>query len=571
MSGAIESGPIAERWMGRLQDCHPEFGELREQWNHEANSSALEWVGRSNIPLDAQMLALAEVLGLRVADDLTDYKPSLKFVERIPIGFARQHQLIGFDSGDESLLVAVSTPAAMARLDVVSRFLGCRVQPIVAHSENILAAINRAYEQRTGQAQAVIDTLDSGNLLAEIEALNSREDLLDVADRAPVIKLVNMLLFDAVKGDASDVHIQPYEDRLVIRLRIDGMLFNAFEIPKRLQDEVVSRIKVIGGMDIAERRLPQDGRSTVKVGSRTIDLRIASLPTCFGERVVIRLLDKSARVYTLGDLGMDAVTHGRFGELIKLEHGLILVTGPTGSGKSTTLYAGLKQIDWRNRNVVTLEDPIEYQLQGISQTQISDKKGMTFASGLRHVLRQDPDIIMVGEIRDRETAVMAIQSALTGHLVFSTLHTNDSASAVTRLLDLGIEPYLVASSVIVVLAQRLVRKVCVHCEQEVAASATDLSWLGLDGVAQSGISLKHGVGCKNCRQTGYSGRLGLFELLVVDDAVRDQVQSRANASQIRDVALSHGMRRLREDGRAKVLAGLTTIEEVERVTMRATS
>ena len=414
--------------------------------------------------------------------------------------------------------------------------------------------------------------MDRSEVLSQLESLAGREDLLDVSGRAPVIKLVNLILFEAVKGGASDVHIQPYESRLVVRFRIDGILFDAFDVPKPLQEEVVSRIKVIGKMNIAEKRLPQDGRATVQVGDRRIDLRIASLPGSHGERVVLRLLDKSARLYTLPEIGMDREVLVRFREAIRLEHGLVLVTGPTGSGKSTTLYGALQEINSRESNIVTLEDPIEYQIDGISQTQINTKKGLTFAAGLRSVLRQDPDVIMVGEIRDHETAVMAIQSALTGHLVFSTLHTNDAASAVTRLLDLGIEPYLVSSSLLAVMAQRLVRKVCSDCAEQRPATPAETAFLGIgpnnrEGEApaepktagdcpnfseparkngtvplSAGGLLTHGRGCSNCRETGYRGRVGVFELLMVDDPVRSKIQDRSNASEIRDVALTHGMR-----------------------------
>jgi general secretion pathway protein E len=321
-------------------------------------------------------------------------------------------------------------------------------------------------------------------------------------------------------------------------------------------------------MNIAEKRLPQDGRATVQVGDRIIDLRIASLPTSFGERVVVRFLDKSARLYTLGELGMDAETLTRFRRLIKLEHGLLLVTGPTGGGKSTTLYAALQEINSKDLNVLTLEDPIEYQLDGISQTQINQKKGLTFASGLRNVLRQDPDIIMVGEIRDHETAVMAIQSALTGHLVFSTLHTNDAASAVTRLLDLGIEPYLVASSVIAVVAQRLVRKICPKCKSERRYTPDEMRVLGIDPDVVGKGAFFAGAGCDACRQTGYQGRIGIFELLEIGDHVRDLIQQRANASRIRAAAVDRGMKVLHADGLEKAGRGTTTLEEVVRVTMR---
>lgn len=324
----------------------------------------------------------------------------------------------------------------------------------------------------------------------------------------------------------------------------------------------------MGKMNIAEKRIAQDGRATVQVGDRVVDLRLASVPTSFGERIVIRLLDKSQRLYTLDDLGMDRRTLTGFQGLIRQEHGLILATGPTGSGKSTTLYAALQEINSKTRNILTLEDPIEHQLPGISQTQVSEKKGMTFASGLRSVLRQDPDVIMVGEIRDRETAVMAIQSALTGHLVFSTLHTNDSASAVTRLMDLGIEPYLVASSLIGVLAQRLVRQVCHECGQPYEPDPEELSQFGLQAHDLEDSHLKRGVGCDHCRQTGYRGRVGIFELLSIHEPIRRLIQSRATASEIKAAAAAAGMTTLVDDAIIKMTSGVTTVEEVNRVDVR---
>ncbi|MFP4145640.1 MAG: GspE/PulE family protein [Phycisphaeraceae bacterium] len=467
------------------------------------------------------------------------------FLDRFPIGFARRHALLGLASSNGHLPVAVSDLAALDQLDAVARETGKPVHPVLTDRPRILAAINAAYGDRHVEVDSVVDSIDRDEVLGELEDLAGREDLLDSGGRAPVIKLVNMVLFEAVKQQASDVHVQPYEDRLVVRMRVDGVLDNVFDLPKSVQEEMVSRVKVMGRMDIAEKRLPQDGRATVQLGDRQIDLRIASLPTSFGERVVIRLLDKSARLYHLDELGMDAATLDRFRTMIGAEHGLVLVTGPTGSGKSTTLYGSLLELNSLEKNILTLEDPIEYQLEGISQTQISLKKGMTFAMGLRNVLRQDPDIIMVGEIRDRETATMAIQSALTGHLVFSTLHTNDAASAVTRLLDLGIEPYLVASSVVGVLAQRLVRRICPAC---------------------------HGRGdCDRCRDTGYRGRVGLFELLTISDRLRGLVGDRATASHIKAAGVEEGMKTLHDDGQEKIAAGLTTADEVVRVTSRSTA
>ena len=490
------------------------------------------------------------------------------FVEHISIQYARRHKLLGLRRDNGVMPVAIADPGDRDVLDVLSRYLGVQVQPMFVDEADVSAAINRAYEARDGQAEQFIEHLDDESVDALIDQAAQRDDLLETDGLAPVIKLVNLLLFEAVKANASDLHIQPYEHQVVIRQRIDGVLFDVSPLPKHLQDEVASRFKVIGGMNIAERRLPQDGRSTVQLGDRVIDLRMSSVPTSFGERIVVRLLDKSAELYTLEEVGMDPFTLDQFRALIGIEHGLILLTGPTGSGKTTTLYAALTEIDAKPRNIMTLEDPIEYQLPGISQMQVNPRKGMTFASGLRSVLRQDPDIIMVGEIRDHETAVMAIQSALTGHLVFSTLHTNDSASAVTRLLDLGIEPYLVASSVAGVMAQRLVRRVCRRCARENGLDPEQLHRLGFDSHSTDTDQVRHGVGCEVCRKTGYKGRVGLFELLNVNDAIRGLIQNREPAGPIKEAAIKAGMRTLRTDGLNKVLRGLTTAEEVVRVTTR---
>ena len=499
-----------------------------------------------------------------------DRPASAEFIERIPIAFARRHGLLGLADDGPRLPVAVSSvdPLSLQQLQVVARFLGRPVRPVMTSADDVQAAINAAYGQRTGQAAAVIKGLERDTVLGEVSRLGDadREDLLDAEGRAPVIKLVNLILFEAVKGHASDVHVQPYERTLVVRLRVDGVLHDAFEVPKVLQDEVVSRFKVMGKMNIAERRLPQDGRASVQVGEQVVDLRLSSLPTRFGERVVIRLLDKTRRLLDLVELGMDGETLARFRAMVAAEHGMVLVTGPTGSGKTTTLYGALGELDATARNIITLEDPIEYGIEGISQTQVSDKKGMTFASGLRTVLRQDPDVIMVGEIRDRETADMAVQSALTGHLVLSTLHTNDAATAVTRLLDLGIEPFLVASSVNGVLAQRLVRRVCPACARPATPTAAELARIGIPPEADVS-GLRAGTGCDQCRGTGHRGRLGLFELLTVDEAVRRDVAAVAPASQIAATAVAGGMRSLHADGIARALAGLTTLAEVARVTM----
>ena len=490
------------------------------------------------------------------------------FVERIPIQFARKHQVLGLRCSDHRMDIAITSNTEKDVLDILTRYFGTPMRVTTSSEPVLLTAINKAYESRDGQADNFIEHMDNESADSLIQRFASRQDLLETDGLAPVIQLVNLLLFEAVKAKASDLHIQPYEQEVVVRQRIDGVLFDMKPIPKHLQDEVASRFKVIGGMNIAERRLPQDGRSTVRLGDRVIDLRMSSVPTSCGERIVVRLLDKSAELYSLEDIGMDKYTLERFRDLIGVEHGLILLTGPTGSGKTTTLYAALQQIDATQRNIMTLEDPIEFQLPGISQMQVNPRKGMTFASGLRSVLRQDPDVIMVGEIRDQETAVMAIQSALTGHLVFSTLHTNDAASAVTRLMDLGIEPYLVASSVVGVMAQRLVRRVCTQCKQPYVPDDEHWQRLGFDTSGTDTSQIAQGDGCDACRQTGYRGRVGLFELMPVDETLRDLIQNREPAGAIKDIAVKSGMRTLRADGLTKILKGQTTANEVVRVTVR---
>ncbi|TWT82579.1 Type II secretion system protein E [Planctomycetes bacterium CA13] len=508
---------------------------------------------------------LSTRLAIPIESSLDSWTVSAAFLKTIPIGHARGHGVIGLvpqstdtDDHQDHIVLALSRTDAWAQRDILSRRLGVDVSVILATEETVQSKIDSAYSDRGSNASGVLDTIETDQLADQLALLSSREDLLDSNTRAPVIQLVNQLLFDAVVAGASDVHVQPYENHLQVRQRVDGVLFDTFEIPKTIQEEVLTRIKVLGRMNIAEKRLPQDGRATVQLGSRVVDLRIASLPTSHNERIVIRLLDKSARRYTLDDLGMPDSMRSRWQNLIGVDHGLILVTGPTGSGKSTTLYSALQSLNSTQANILTLEDPIEYQLDGISQTQINEKKGLTFASGMRSLLRQDPDIIMVGEIRDAETANMAIQASLTGHLVFSTLHTNDAASAVTRLLDLGVQPYLVASSLVASLAQRLVRTLCTKCRVRKPNAQTDEP----NGQTNEAIP----VGCPACRQTGYSGRVGLFELLVVDEACRQHIQNRSGATQIRDAAIASGMTLLASDGRDKIRQGFTTLEEVVRVT-----
>jgi general secretion pathway protein E len=396
--------------------------------------------------------------------------------------------------------------------------------------------------------------------------LDEPQDLLDATDEAPIIRLVNSVLFQAVRQRASDIHFESFERGLVVRYRIDGVLYPVLTPPKHLQASIIARLKIMAGLNIAEKRLPQDGRFAIRTSGKDVDLRVSVLPTSHGERVVLRLLEKENRLLNLSEMGFAKERLSVIHQLIQLAHGIILVTGPTGSGKTTTLYAALSHINAPDKNIITVEDPVEYQLLGIGQMQVNPKINLSFAAGLRSILRQDPDVIMIGEIRDRETAEIAIHASLTGHLVFSTLHTNDAASAATRLIDMGIEPFLVASSVVAVLAQRLLRKICADCKRPYQASADELNRLDLPpGTKQT---LYRGAGCAACSQTGYRGRTGIFELMVLDDEIRRLIGTKADSSVIKQAAVAHGMVTLKQEGAERVIQGHTTMEEVMRITQQ---
>ena len=494
---------------------------------------------------------------------------STEFVQAVPATYAQHHSLVAIktDADNGELTVVLSKPLDVAALDNVSKMTGMPVRVGIATRAVITAAIDLAYEQRTTVIEEVAEELDSQNLDRLVDEVASSDDLLDVVNRPPVIRLVNDMLFRALQLRASDIHVHPYEAKIQIRYRIDGILYDTLSLNRNVLPLVVSRIKVMAGMDIAERRMPQDGRCSVRLGQREIDLRISTIPTSFGERCVLRLLDKSSGILTLNQLGLWEDDLKKFDSLLGRTHGIIFVTGPTGSGKSTTLYACLNRINSAEKNVMTIEDPIEYQLEGISQMQVASKKGVTFVNALRHVLRQDPDVIMVGEVRDAETARMAIQSSLTGHLVFSTIHTNDSAGAISRLLDLGVEPYLVSSSLIAIMAQRLVRKVCPDCRKDYKPTPRELRELGLGDVPiRADAQFYIGAGCDKCFRTGYRGRTGIYELMLVNEEIQNLVYQRTSAGTIKKSALEAGLQTLRMDGARKVLAGITTIPEVLRVT-----
>ncbi len=493
-----------------------------------------------------------------------------EFIHSVPATYAQHHSLVGLkdeaDNENGELTVVLSRPLDIAALDNISKMTGMPVRAAFATRAAITAVIDVAYEQRTTVIEEVAEELDSQNIDQLVDEASSSDDLLDVVNRPPVIRLVNDILFRALQLRASDIHVHPYEDKIQIRYRIDGILYDTLSLNRNVLSLIVSRIKVMAGMDIAERRMPQDGRCSVRLGQREIDLRVSTVPTSYGERCVLRLLDKSSGILTLDQLGLWKDDLERFDSLLGRTHGIIFVTGPTGSGKSTTLYACLNRINSAAKNVMTIEDPIEYQLGGISQMQVATKKGVTFVNALRHVLRQDPDVIMVGEVRDAETARMAIQSSLTGHLVFSTLHTNDSAGAISRLLDLGVEPYLVSSSLIAIMAQRLVRRVCPDCKKEYKPTPRELRELGLGDISQQDTEFYLGSGCENCFQTGYRGRTGIYELMLINEEIQNLIYQRTSAGAIKKVSLDAGLQTLRMDGARKVLAGITTIPEVLRVT-----
>jgi len=505
--------------------------------------------------------ALSIQLDIPFLTNLSEDELDKDLVASIPISFLKKNIIIPFKRENGTIKVAVADPLNLDPLDDLKVFLGADMDLYIAEPLTIFNAINMAYETHREAAEQVIEELSEDT----ISGIDEPIDLIDVVDEAPIIKLINSLLFRAVKERASDVHFEPFEREIIVRFRIDGVLHNIMGLPKRFHPSITSRIKIMSSLNIAERRLPQDGRIGLKIAGKDIDIRVSIIPTSFGERVVLRLLDKSGYLLQLSEIGLSRELEEKFRKLIRLPHGIILVTGPTGSGKTTTLYAALTDINSPDKNIITIEDPVEYQIKGIGQMQVNPKIDLTFAKGLRSILRQDPDVIMVGEIRDLETAEIAIQASLTGHLVFSTLHTNDSAGAITRLIDMGIEPFLVSSSVVAIMAQRLVRLLCPFCKKEYTPTSMELMDFGL-----SPEDLKGPVympqGCEKCMHTGYRGRTGIYELLIVNDHIRDMILKNVNSQSIKNKAIEMGMKTLRMDGAEKILKGITSIEEVLRVT-----
>ncbi|MFC1807543.1 GspE/PulE family protein [Candidatus Omnitrophota bacterium] len=507
-----------------------------------------------------------EALSLKLGFDYVSVKDreiDPKVIEKVPAKFATYYKIIPIDFLNDVLKIAVTNPLDIGILDDIKLVLGYEIEPILAGERDILEGIKRYYGVGAETVEKIIGQADVGATgPTQIEAAS---DVDDMADDASIIKFVNQVMQQAVGERATDIHIEPFEGELRIRYRVDGVLFNASIPPtiKYLHSAIVSRVKIMAALNIAEKRLPQDGRIKLKIADSDLDLRVSVIPTSFGESVHIRILSANVLMglENLGLLEKDLVV---VEELITKPHGIIFVTGPTGNGKTTTLYAGLSKINDASKNIITIEDPIEYQLHGITQIQVNPKIGLTFANGLRSMLRHDPDIMMVGEVRDLETAEIAIRVALTGHLVFSTLHTNDSAGAVTRLLDMGIEPYLVSSSIEAALAQRLLRVICEKCKAEIKPDSKLLDELKIS--PDSKMVFYEGKGCSACKFTGFKGRTAIYEILVMSDEIQDMVLRRASITEIKESALKNGMRTLFDDGMEKVARGITTIKEVLRVT-----
>ncbi len=488
-----------------------------------------------------------------------------EFTSQVPIGFLKKNRMVPVQVEGDSF-IAVNNALRLQPLDDLRRITGLEsARCVLCPNSPIVNAINFAYDMTQDSAEEVMQDIDDEDPEALFSEIEETGDLLDDTSDAPVIRLVNLMFAQAVRDNASDIHIEPYQNSLKIRQRLDGILYDMLSPPKHVQSALVSRIKIMAKLNIAEKRLPQDGRIELKIANKDIDVRVSTLPTAFGERVVLRLLDKSSILINLRDLGMPVDRLELFSREITAANGIILVTGPTGSGKTTTLYAALTTINSTDVNIITVEDPIEYRISGIGQVQVNSKIDLTFASGLRSIVRQDPDVILVGEIRDSETAEIAIQSALTGHLVFSTLHTNDSASAVTRLRDMGIEPFLISSSVNAILAQRLIRIICTDCREEYTPEPEELSKLGVNVEEAQGRKVYRGTGCPTCHQTGYRGRRGIFELMILDKGMKSLILKTSDSNSIKQLAMDKGMTTLRQDGINKVFDGITTIEEVYRV------
>ena len=512
--------------------------------------------------------ALAAYYELEYRDNFNDVPVVREFTEFIPIRYAKKNIFFPLKKTRNTLEVAITNPELSQPLDDLARHFKCHIQSVISHKQAVLDLINRAYDESSASTEDAVGLLDSEETYENILAVEEPEDLLDATDEEPIKRLVNSLLWQAAKDEASDVHIDPTPRETIVRYRIDGVLQQVTVFPRQVHVTVINRIKVMSRLDIAQKGLPQDGRSMVLIAGRKIDIRVSTIPTVHGEKIVMRLLFQEEKLMQLRQLGLAKYILQPYQNLVNSSGGIILVTGPTGSGKTTTLYASLAEIDNEARNIITIEDPVEYKLSGYSQIEVKPKVGLTFANALRSVLRQDPDVIMVGEMRDTETAQIAIQSALTGHLVFSTVHTNSAPATITRLIDMGIEPFLVSSSIIGVLAQRLVRRICPDCRKSYQPHPEQLRELGIKEVSFRKLDRRffRGDGCDNCRQTGYRGRIGIHELLVMSEGVKNTILESSDSDTIKKQGLKEKMITLRRDGVNKILHGLTTAEEILTIT-----
>ena len=512
--------------------------------------------------------ALAAYYELEYRDNFNDVPVVREFTEFIPIRYAKKNIFFPLKKTRNTLEVAITNPELSQPLDDLARHFKCHIQSVISHKQAVLDLINRAYDESSASTEDAVDLLDSEETYENILAVEEPEDLLDATDEEPIKRLVNSLLWQAAKDEASDVHIDPTPRETIVRYRIDGVLQQVTVFPRQVHVTVINRIKVMSRLDIAQKGLPQDGRSMVLIAGRKIDIRVSTVPTVHGEKIVMRLLFQEEKLMQLRHLGLAKYILQPYQNMVNSSGGIILVTGPTGSGKTTTLYASLAEIDNEARNIITIEDPVEYKLSGYSQIEVKPKVGLTFANALRSVLRQDPDVIMVGEMRDTETAQIAIQSALTGHLVFSTVHTNSAPATITRLIDMGIEPFLVSSSIIGVLAQRLVRRICPDCRKSYQPHPEQLRELGIKEVSFRKLDRRffRGDGCDNCRQTGYRGRIGIHELLVMSEGVKNTILESSDSDTIKKQGLKEKMITLRRDGVNKILHGLTTAEEILSIT-----
>jgi general secretion pathway protein E len=578
--GAVDDRSLGQILLRQGQLNQSQLDEALAVQRSEGGRLGEILVRRSILTEEQVLAALAWQLDLPLLKELKPEECDPDLALKVPINFAKQHRLMAVRKVGRAVEVAIADPLDVHALDDVRRTLGAEIQTVVAPGGKILDAINKIYARHQGGVE--LEGENDDEMGGEAEEL---VDILDLTDEAPIIRWVNSLMFQAVKERASDIHIEPREKELIVRYRIDGNLAEAKRANRNYTNSILSRVKIMAGLNIAEKRLPQDGRIRRKIAGKDIDMRVATAPGVNGERITIRLLDRSSVLHDLSDIGFGEDHLDVINELIRRPHGIILVTGPTGSGKTTTLYACLAKINTPDLNILTVEDPVEYQLEGITQVPINSKIDLTFASVLRSYLRHDPDVIMVGEIRDGETAGMAIQASLTGHLVFSTVHTNDAAGAITRLVDMGIEPFLVASSLVGLLAQRLVRRLCPDCRVLYRPTEGELEKIGIDPAGffagtvripplrskytpppKGMLFAARDGGCPRCGKAGYHGRMGIYELLLMDNEIRQLALKNTDSNSIKRAAVEHGMRTLRDDGAAKVLAGATTIEEVMMVT-----